>query len=699
MQFFLNVLFVSCELWLADRENGKYVEKEIFGFPRLKYTTHGTCIPFWNVQNVLKLVEVMKARVRNTRPRSDISSISSRSSYPSSAFGGFDSLLMGDNLNNNNSVKFSSNVNNGESKSSVQNSLTSNHSNLPYVTCAILASVTTGGSTYGFSLYANALKHSLHLSQGELTTISAATFSAGLFSWGPGLRVDWFGVRNALISGGCGSASMLLFFWAVSNQRIEIPREYLILTLSCLGVGMCLAVALVTGSVFKIIVTTCGPGSKGATVGAAKGYVGLGAGAYAALFSSLGRENDLDCLIMIAGFNFLAASVPAWLLLSPQSMLQDEYWVDDVGVAHFRTLYVGLAGLGILVVGQSLMVLIQGAEGSLIPDYAQFFLILFVWVIPILSLLIHPRASNSSPSHGVDEETPLVNTGSSTVMNKECELILKNGGSNTPPVPSLELSPSKDMIKKSFVEGKLSKESPSLSAPTPDIRQYTLLQMLSTWEAWLLCWTCTILTGGGTLMTSNMGQMVESLKLHNSVTGAALAFFCAAQALSRVVTGILSDFCWKSYEWPRPVFLVVASFAGLAAHLLLAFSTEESTFVIGVALSGVAFGMVWPLVVLVVGELFGTENLGANYMFYDGFDTAIGTLLISKWIATEVYDSHIPRQDNSDLQTCYGTNCFCMTHYIVAALSLSCVFTAICLLHTKHCKSTYSGGPNIAKLH
>ena len=37
--------------------------------------------------------------------------------------------------------------------------------NIPSLTAAICASGTTGGTTYAFGLYANALKHTLHLSQ------------------------------------------------------------------------------------------------------------------------------------------------------------------------------------------------------------------------------------------------------------------------------------------------------------------------------------------------------------------------------------------------------------------------------------------------------------------------------------------------------------------------------------------------------
>ena len=112
---------------------------------------------------------------------------------------------------------------------------------------------------------------------------------------------------------------------------------------------------------------------------------------------------------------------------------------------------------------------------------------------------------------------------------------------------------------------------------------------------------------------------------------------------------------------PRPAFLVVASLVSATSHFILAVSTSEVAFTLGVTLSGVAFGMVWPMMyvclpffvnimrdhnsrvysfvischshffvlahlndtiahtqpysrVLITGEVFGNRHVGANYM-------------------------------------------------------------------------------------
>jgi hypothetical protein len=91
--------------------------------------------------------------------------------------------------------------------------------------------------------------------------------------------------------------------------------------------------------------------------------------------------------------------------------------------------------------------------------------------------------------------------------------------------------------------------------------------------------------------------------------------------------------------------------------------------------------------VLIVGEVFGTKNHGANYMFYDGFTSAIGTLAISKFLASAVYESHVGvgsgsssngmMDDNANNIACYGRACFGTSHVIIVVLSITCLATSI----------------------
>jgi len=533
-------------------------------------------------------------------------------------------------------------------------------SNVPLLVAAFLASLTTGGTTYGFGIYGAALKHTLALSETELDTISSANFCAGLLSGLPGMCSDRFGPRCALSSGGISGAVSLLLYWAVAKQIIPVDRSFLVPVLCALGVMVFMSSSLVTGAVFKLIVSTCGPGTKGSAVGAAKGYVGLGAGAYAILFQSLRGngllESDLDFLPMAAFCTLFAVTLPSLCLLPSKQDFDAGPTTDLSTSTHFRTLYLGLVALAILVLGNSLVSLFFKSDDDVGPDYFMAAVILFVWFGPIIGLLCLPDSTHTA------------------LPTEEFGLVPLNEGRRRfrdEPSSSYDDEDEDDQV---------------VVQERHDTRN--LWQMLGTFPAWLMLWTTTILVGGGTIMTNNMGQMVEALRFSPVVSPASLALFSVFQAGSRVVTGAVSEsaLTWHCF-WPRPAFFIVASLVGFLAHVVLAGATTEFPFVVGVVLSGIAFGMIWPLMVLIVGDLYGKENVGANYMFYDGFTSAIGTLAISKYIAQSVYENHI---DGPDTLTCYGTGCFQASHLIVAALSVSCVFTSACMLFTRLTRECYS---------
>ena len=211
----------------------------------------------------------------------------------------------------------------------------------------------------------------------------------------------------------------------------------------------------------------------------------------------------------------------------------------------------------------------------------------------------------------------------------------------------------------------------------------TTVKMVQTLPAFLLFWTCSILIGAGTVITNHAGQMAESLSLPPSAASSSLALFSAAQALARVITGSLSEIALqnRSMSVPRPAFFVIASFAGAVAHSMLATATTEYEFVFGNVLAGLAFGMVWPLLVLVVGELWGLSHFSSNYMLYDGGSAAVGTFVLGKMVSQRVYVAHLPAEGIEGDGVCIGGGCYGATHVIVSVLCGTCVVTSLLLMY------------------
>ena len=638
------------------------------------------------------------------------------------------------------------------------NDLSLRETNIPRLCCAFLASITTGGTTYAFGLYGNALKKTLHLSQSQLDTISTANFCAGLLSWVPGLLVDRYGTRFGISVGGLMGASSLMMYWNVSKGYVleDASQESLVAVLSALGVTIFLSCALVTGSVFKIIVANCGPGSKGSAVGIAKGYVGLGAGAYACLFEAIRTptSSDLDFIPMCAFFFVVCATIPSfWFLPTKRQELQGMP-PDITTPKHFRVLYASLSILAALIIGNSLLTLYNNDHGNghakgTNSNYPFAAFIMLVWIAPIVSLLVLPRKemvpsialslddeeqasllrneerindNKLPPQHAMSEEglnghvamarvTNGMNASNSsmsrvinnTMNSSNRSSLLRNiSGSSSSSKSSSPLRDGTDRdedhhddhVYEDMTDPRSSSNNNNNNMSS-NVEDKNLYQMLKTPSAWLMIWTTTILVGGGTVETNNLGQMVEALHFSEVVTPASLALFSVAQAAGRVATGSLSEAalnwntrgvcCCFENGLPRPFFLMAASLVAILAHTILAISTSQYFFVLGIMLSGVAFGMVWPLMVLIVGEVFGTTNVAANYMFFDGFTSAAGTLLLSKIVAQQVYESHVDTthySEHSDGVTCYGPECFRMTHIVIVLLSLTCVASSAAMLYT-----------------
>jgi nitrate/nitrite transporter NarK len=254
-------------------------------------------------------------------------------------------------------------------------------SNIPALACVLLASLTTGGTLYAFGVYGNTLKKSLLLSQSQLDTISSSFFVAGVFSWIPGLVVDKFGPRMSLILGGIMGALSTTLFWAMARQFFS-AHEHILAILTTLGVFISLACALIIASVFKIIMTCCKE-TKGHAVGVAKAHVGLGAGV--CIFSGLTHSSDLDYLPMCAFFFLTRLTLPAIVLLPTEEVK----FRDDATPYHYRILYVSLLILGIVVLLNTARLLLGDLRDE---DQSLWSVcgILFVWLVPIISLLYIP---------------------------------------------------------------------------------------------------------------------------------------------------------------------------------------------------------------------------------------------------------------------------------------------------------------------
>lgn len=111
---------------------------------------------------------------------------------------------------------------------------------------------------------------------------------------------------------------------------------------------------------------------------------------------------------------------------------------------------------------------------------------------------------------------------------------------------------------------------------------------------------------------------------------------------------------------PRPA-LLSPTLSPPPAGLPLPLDWRASTcFFLAALLSGFCFGSIWPHLVVLASEIFGSSNLPANYMFFDGGCGASGTILLANLL---------PRVFHSPEGNC-DARCFASTHAAIAGFCL-----------------------------
>eukprot|EP00977_Amphora_coffeiformis_P012520 scaffold3079_cov174-Amphora_coffeaeformis.AAC.31 len=560
-------------------------------------------------------------------------------------------------------------------------------SNIGALVTAFLAILATGGPTYSFGVYAATLKTTLDLTQGQIETLGAASFAAGLISWIPGLAVDAWGPRQALLVGGAGQCIGFVLYWIVARfAYITLPSALWVPILSCLSVLAFTSNNLVIGGVFKSLVVSCELGTKGKAVGAGKAFLGLGAGVYSCVFkivqNTAGLPSDLDFLAMSSVLAVISIMLPAALGL-PSKKNVEKYGVwDDSTSQHYTLLYTGLFCLSMVVVGTSAVAFLfpgSNAESqrSQCPEWLRGVLIVFLWVGPVLGLFLVPTKRHLDSSRkarinqSIHRQRARAAADATPVISERTKLFL-------PPVATFDSKPNElTEREEDFIE---------ICETPKSVQDRNLVQMLQTVEAWLLLLSATILVGSGTMLTINMGQMVQALGYKVSAASACLAIFSVSQALARVATGELSE---SALQWPvrvfgisgvpRTAFLVLSCTFAVSGHAFLAVAGKQrAMFVLGIIMTGLSFGALWPLMVLIMGDLFGTVNHGANYMFADGFTCAVGTLTIAKFLSQAVYQAHLLPSSSE----CFGEDCFRVTHWVVVGLCSFSLAASVLLCYT-----------------
>ena len=540
------------------------------------------------------------------------------------------------------------------------------------VACMFIAS-TTGG-VYAFGTYSGALKKQYGgFTQGELDTVGLSPYFIAWLTWSTGMLCDRAGPILTTLLGVVLQTFAVVISWLVAADHLPhslVPsRSAAIVWLCGASVVSFLGTSFETAAAFSTIVRRF-PKQRGIVVGIAKGWVGITGGMVTQLFSTFVMiPNDTprtfgfiltNGALAVVG-NALAIALLLWdgevfrwgekrlccgggsveeavalrsssdgaapllgrgVEESGAAVKDDDEATDAaapvVAGGRFALMYAVLFGMCATVTASALAAKSMTSTYRIILGVA----ILAVWLAPLVLVLpvwssceqcergrITSAAEDEAArgwkqraqiaAEAEESGTTLLRAASSSLVGST----VGNGGSADPSDAEAVAMGGSALIMVRVQDGEV---EVSLQ------KDVTLCQMLCTVECWLLYIAAAGLMGSGICITNNAAQMCEA-KGFASATPVVVTVFSVAQASGRVIAGVLSEaaFVGRGKLWvPRPVFLIIASLMMMGAHALLLLPQIAALYA-GVLVSGLAFGSVFPILVVLVSELFGLTNHGA----------------------------------------------------------------------------------------
>jgi hypothetical protein len=487
------------------------------------------------------------------------------------------------------------------------------------------------GSFYGFSVYSEALKQQFDLTQGQMANINTWPYAFGFLGPAAGYVTTAFGPAVGCLIGGIIQATGQMTMYSVAMRKpnlvqgVQEPAVALVCAAFITFGGMIFN----SGAAFSTPVQHF-PRQRGAVTSLVKSFVGLSGAVVTQAFVLLygtpeaGSEETLKCLVLWACVTLSCCITAAALVPRRPDPAAAE------PVVLLKVLFVLIAALGFFVTGVSLLP--PGRTHDL-----GVMVMLILALSPIL-VIFWPGLEQTSSQAAPDDAA--VGDG--------------GGGKDA------------RLVAAASRRGSLAAASPVFEATV----SLGLREMLQTLEAWLLLFVGVVVVGGGTVLATNMAQIIASAGASAALVPTCVTLFSTGNLLGRLLCMGLSDTLVRSGR-SRADFLVLIALTMGGCHLgyLVAVATaaagsplQTSLLVASSSGAGLAFGAIWPHFVVCASEIFGSEHLPTNYMFYDGVGGALGAILLANLLPSSIY------QASAVGNVCDGAMCFGPTHAILAAL-------------------------------
>ncbi|MBA0768854.1 hypothetical protein Gotri_017629 [Gossypium trilobum] len=189
-----------------------------------------------------------------------------------------------------------------------------------------------------------------------------------------------------------------------------------------------------------------------------------------------------------------------------------------------------------------------------------------------------------------------------------------------------------------------------------------LSRAMLTVNFWLLFVAMICGMGSGLATINNISQIGQSLGYSTIERSSLVALWSIWNFLGRFGAGFLSDIMLRK-GWARPLFMVITLATLTFGHLIVA-SGFPGNLYIGSVMVGICYGSQWSLMPTITSEIFGVRHMGTIFNTI-AIASPIGSYIFSVRTIGYIYDKMATSEDNS----CYGTQCFMLSFFIMAAVA------------------------------
>lgn len=372
------------------------------------------------------------------------------------------------------------------------------------------------------------------------------------------------------------------------------------------------------------------PLNRSLAIACVKSFVGMGGAAVTQLYRALyGVPTDdpaaLRCLLLWAGATIICAGVSATAV--PE--LADAE--GGAGAEPVRMLHWVFAEIFILGVFTTATPHLTGAAHT-----ALVVVMLLLTFLPIgLALGVDGRRAPSTNPNDEESRSPSLALEGAPIA---C------APSDVAPVDPVAVGPGAIQLAGAEDDEVGSAKRPLTESET----QLPFREMVRTPEAWLLYWCGLVLIGSGNCIATQMAFIFQSADAAEELVTTCVTTFSVGNLFGRLLIMRVTDGLTRrgmSRAWFVVASCVLMGLAQLGfligavpGAIAGGSAAQSSLYTAASGGAGLAFGSIWPLLVVLTSEIFGSTHLPTNYLFYDGGCGSVGTVVLANLLPSSIYE-------------------------------------------------------------